>query len=162
MNIENIKEYLDKGIHHYEKEINKLDVKSERSTKYNYNKGALDALNNMLVFLNQPEKKEEKVKFNQIKYVDFAGIIPTYFEYPLEVYKTFVENPNNYISIGDEVVGKCAVNIMNNIIYLKGIIKDIYPKEGFTNIKLAVDKKDNTYTYKFELGEGDNNFSLTK
>ena len=95
----------------------------------------------MLIFLNQPEKKEEKIKFNQIKYVDFTGVIPTYFEYPQEVYKTFIDNPNNYISIGNEVVGKCGVNIVNNLIYLKGIIKNIYPKEGFTNIRLIIDKK---------------------
>lgn len=163
MNIESIKEYLNKGIKHYEEEINKLDVKNERSTKYTYNKGALDALNNMLLFVNQPPKEENKQeKFTPIKYKNFTGVIPTSFEYPKEVYETFVKDLNNLILIGDKIVGKFSANIVGNLIYLKGVIQDIYPKEGFTNIKLIVDKKNNIYTYKFELGEGQNNFNFIK
>ena len=161
MNITIIKEYLNKGIKHYEEEINNLDVKSERSTKYTYNKGALDALNNMLLFVNQPSKEENKQeKFTPIKYKNFTGVIPTSFEYPKEVYEAFVKDPSNLILIGDKIVGKFSANIVGNLIYLKGVIQDIYPKEGFTNIKLIVNQEDKLYTYRFELSEGQKNFEI--
>ena len=163
MNIESIKEYLNKGIKHYEEEINNLDVKSERSTKYTYNKGALDALNNMLLFVNQPSKEENKQeKFTPIKYKNFTGVIPTSFEYPKEVYEAFVKNSDNLVLVGDKIVGKFEANVVGNLIYLKGIIQNIYPKEGFSNIKLVVNKDKNFYNYKFELGEGQKNFEVDR
>lgn len=161
MDITIVKEYLTKGIQHYEDAIASLTAQNERSTKYMYNKGALDALNNMLLFVNQPPKEENKQeKFTPIKYKNFTGVIPTSFEYPKEVYETFVKDLNNLILVGDKIVGKFSANIVGNLIYLKGVIQDIYPKEGFTNIKLIVNQEDKFYTYRFELSEGQKNFEI--
>lgn len=165
MKLNTIKEYLNKGTKHYEDIINGLNVKNEKSTKYMYNKGALDALNNMLLFINQPpkeENKEEYKEFTHISYKKFTGVIPTSFEYPKEVYESFIKNSDNLVLVGDKIVGKFEANVVGNLIYLKGIIQNIYPKEGFSNIKLVVNKDKNFYNYKFELGEGQKNFEVDR
>ena len=179
MNIENIKEYLDKGIHHYEEEINKLDVKSERSTKYMYNKGAVDALNNMLLFINNTKIEETNETIithqksiydvdNPITYKQFTGAIPTKFEYNKNVYETLVKNKNNPIYCPQIIdgtfvykdVGSCEVGIVNNVMYLKGSINESFPCVGLEQISLAVYK--DGVTPVFILGEGQSNYQQVR
>ena len=180
MTFEELVEYIKFGIEHYNDEINLLSTTSERSTKYMYNKGAIDALENILLCATKKEEtsseevtvEEEKsittVKNDstEVKYSKFTGVIPTNFEYPKSAYDYLTTNKNNpvyaYVD-GTEVykeVGTCEVGIVNKIIYLRGEIEDKYPCNGAEHIILALYKQNGTPL--FVITSGEKNYQQVK
>lgn len=167
MTFEELVEYIKFGIEHYNDEINLLSTTSERSTKYMYNKGAIDALENILTYVDKKEEEttEEKpittVKNDstEVKYSKFTGVIPTNFEYPKSAYEYLSTNKSNpvYAHVdGTEVykdVGTCEVGIVNKMIYLRGEIEDKYPCNGAEHITLALYKQNGTPLFVITSGE---------
>lgn len=123
MSTESIKEYINKGIEHYRDEIKVLHTQSEKSTKYMYNKGALDALTNLITFLKTESKAATAAGEEPVKPQCFEAVIPTLFELDKKFYENlissiqplFLKVENSY-----HIIGECDIGIVNNIIYIKG------------------------------------------
>lgn len=123
MVVSEVLEYLNKGITHYEEEIDVLNTKSEKSTKYMYNKGALDALNNMKVFLETYKKNSTPIVETPISSQNIEAVIPTLFELDKKFYENLVANAQPiFLKIENtyHIVGECKIGIVNNLIYISG------------------------------------------
>ena len=170
MKLNTIKEYLNKGTKHYEDIINGLNVKNEKSTKYMYNKGALDALTNMTNYIANMEELEQKEKeennninseFKGNGKLFLEGVIPTSFDLPSTYYDYISKNSTPIVTnINNRytVVGYCNSGINQNLIYIKGYILPFKIKEKgtFNHIKTSI----LIDTPVFVLDEGEPNFTL--
>lgn len=168
----NIIDYVKKGINHYNDEIEKLETKSTKSTKYMYNSGALDALTNMLKFCeayetargkrepnnNQkmvvPPKAEVKEEVRP-KIVKFEAAVPFIYEYKEEVYKNLIKNNVSIItelpSGGLVYVGDCRVGISGGMLCVRGNIEREYVDCGKNHLTLKA--VETTPIFVLECGE---------
>ena len=134
-----IKQYIQKGISHY-REIKEMV--------------GVEALKNILLYINQLEQPKEKMK-EDIKIVKIQGAIPTSFgdfekpfydeldtpniEFPIYIEKE--KKRGRGIEKYLEVIGKCKVGINTNIIYIIGEIQEL-PSTSIFAIKLIKDETD--------------------
>ena len=143
--IEQIKQYIQKGISHY-RELKEMV--------------GVEALKNILLYINQLEQPKEEIKEN-IKIIKIQGAIPTSFgdfekpfydelntqnvEFPIyiEKEKKRGRGTEKYL----DPIGKCKVGISSNIIYIIGEIQEL--SSSFTySIKLI---KDETNSPAFQI-----------
>lgn len=157
-----INEYIIDGISHYKKEQLSLNVANPaKSTKYQYNQGAIDALTNMLNFLRLTSKKSFSVteKDNQTMII-FNATIPTNFDYKEQVYRDVISNECPVVVRNDtyyERIGTCKTGIVGKILYLQGQIKEEYANDSYNHMELKVDP---VIGIIYELSHGSKNVQI--
>lgn len=168
----NIIDYIRNGIKHYNDEIEKLETKSTKSTKYMYNSGALDALTNMLKFCEayvtakdkrEPNNNQKKVIPPKVevkeeakpKIVKFEAVVPFIYEYKEEVYKNLIKNNVSIItelpSGGLVYVGDCRVGISGGMLCVRGNLERTYIDCGKNHLTLKA--IETTPIFVLECGE---------
>lgn len=134
-----IKQYIQKGISHYREAKEMVGI---------------EALKNILLYINQLEQPKEEMKEN-IKIVKIQGAIPTSFGDFEKPFYDELDTPNIEFPIYIEKekkrgrgiekyldpIGKCKVGISANIIYIIGEIQEL-PSTSTFAIKLIKDETD--------------------
>lgn len=138
--IEQIKQYIQKGINHYRELKEAIGV---------------EALKNILLFINQLEQPKENTQEKPARIVKIQGAIPTTFgEFEKYIYEELnVQDVEFPIYIEKErkrgrgiekyldPIGKCKTGINSNLIYIIGEIQEL--SSAFTySIKLIKDETD--------------------
>lgn len=168
----NIIDYIKNGIEHYSDEIDKLETKSTKSTKFMYNSGAVDALTNMLRFCESyaitKEKRgsntnQKKVTHTMVKtkeeikpkIVKFEAAVPFIYEYNEEVYRNLIKNNVSIItelpSGGLVYIGDCRVGISGGMLCVRGNIEREYIDSGKNHLTLKA--VETTPIFVLECGE---------
>ena len=161
--INEIVEYINKGINTYiekNKEIEDRTTKSNRSTIFNYNLGAINALNNLLKFISLLDIDiNNESTINDIQ-VSIGGVILHKFEFSESLYIKLTTNEILIRLINDDnniVIGKASCNVVGNLIYFRGVIDKNYIGV-YNNIALSTDSDNSPFLL---LKYGDSNFSIT-
>lgn len=169
----NIIDYIKNGIKHYNDEIDKLETKSTKSTKFMYNSGAIEALTNMLKFCethmeamkeSEVNRKNKKVDTTKVitkkeevkpKIVKFEAAVPFIYEYKEEVYKNLIKNNVSIItelpSGGLVYVGDCRVGISGGMLCVRGNIEREHVDCGKNHLTLKA--VETTPIFVLECGE---------
>lgn len=169
----NIIDYIKNGIKHYNDEIDKLETKSTKSTKFMYNSGAIEALTNMLKFcethmeamkdsgVNSKHKKVDATKVitkkEEIKprIVKFEAAVPFIYEYKEEVYRNLIKDSVSIITKlpddGLAYAGDCRVGISGGVLCVRGNIERKYVDCGKNHLTLKA--IETTPIFVLECGE---------
>ena len=133
-----VKEYIQEGVKHYDYVIASLDSTSLRSPKYNYYRGAREALVNVLEYIRlQEEEFAERVSTTPTEEdspvicsdtesvrVNVEAVIPTAFDQGVEFYEYITTHPLDVVVERlpgkYNAVGTAEAGINGNIIYIKG------------------------------------------
>ena len=133
-----VKEYIQEGVKHYDYVIASLDSTSIRSPKYNYYRGAREALVNVLEYIRlQEEEFNERMSTTPTEEsnstlhpsiedvrVSIEAVIPTAFTQGVEFYEYITAHPLDIVVERVpgkySTVGTAEAGINGNIIYIKG------------------------------------------
>lgn len=151
-----ILEYINKGIEHYQTEIDNLGMDEhslKRSKTASFYYGAQEALVNLKKFIESidtnTEVSDAKTLIVPKDCIPFEGIFPVEFKYEEGFYRTLIDNKTPICTVKDGVqtiVGECNTAIKGNLIYVKGdfYYKDINPNK-LPSITLSILEKHPLY-----------------